>query len=75
MAMAVKWHVDDDTSVEILDGGGEIVVYQGNDDISLTPTGASAHELIDALIAAVIEAGWDMPDLSRHGYELTGGKA
>ncbi len=74
MANVVKWLVDErDTYVEIVDDGCEIVVVQCDNPISLTPTGTSASELIDALIAAVIEAGWDLPDLSRHGYALTGG--
>lgn len=69
MAKAMKWHVDDTTFVELDPADGEILIKQGSDIIRLTPTGTSAEELIDALLAAVIEAGWDMPDLSWHGYE------
>lgn len=70
--MAVKWLVDEDTTVEIEDGG--IGVRQDNDVVRLTPAGANAAELVDALIAAILEMGWGLPDLSRHGYRIGGGE-
>lgn len=64
MAMAVKWLVDENLTVEI--DGDNILVKQGQDTILMDPSDASAAELVDALLAAISESGRDMPDLSRH---------
>lgn len=70
MAMATRWYVDDETEVMLDQSDGAITVKQLSQLIVLTKTGTSAAELVDALMAAIIESGRDLPDLSRHGYEL-----
>lgn len=69
MATATRWHVDDETEVTLDPSDMAITVKQGSSMIFLTQTGSSANELVDALMAAIIESGRDLPDLSRHGYE------
>lgn len=65
----VKWEVDEETTVTILcdgDGRDSIMVEQGDDNIELTTTGASAAGLVQALMAAMVAVGWDFPDLDEY---------
>lgn len=67
MATATRWHVDDDTEVTLDPSEGEIDICQIDQIIGLTADAAA--ELVDALLAAIVESGDALPDLSRHGYE------
>ncbi len=69
MATATRWYVDEDTEVTLDLDDMEIRVTQGGSTIYLCAA-ESAAELVDALIAAIIESGRDLPDLGRHGYKL-----
>ena len=71
----VEWEIDERTKVRLVrdyegKSGDEIRVIQGDEWVVLKPTGASAHSLIKALIAANEAAGWDVPDLRAVGYGL-----
>lgn len=68
MVMATRWLVDEVTIVEI--DGENIYIKQDENTIAMTPYGASADEFAYALLAAIIESGGNMPDLTRHRYLL-----
>lgn len=69
MATATRWHVDDNTRVDFDPLSRNIEISQGSSGlITMAHTGTSCAELIDALLAACIESGRELPDLSRHGY-------
>ena len=66
----VEWMVDETTKVRLNREGGqdEIQLWQGSDNLVVFDAD-SIESAIRALICAVEAAGWDVPDLSREGYE------
>lgn len=71
----VEWEIDERTKVRLVrdyegKDGDEVRVIQGDEWVTLKPTGASAHSLIKALIAANEAAGWEVPDLRAVRYDL-----
>lgn len=60
VAKPVKWMIDEVTYVEL--DGDNIWLIQDNNKILFTPTGTSARQAVDALIAVVEEAGYETPD-------------